>query len=135
MPQDASRADIERGITVARALGAVDVGHAVVVQQGIVLGVEAVEGTDALLRRCIDLRRDGASGVLVKLKKVGQERRVDLPAIGATTVAGLKAAGLAGVAFEAGGTLVVNRAEVIAAADAAGVFVYGLSDAELSLTD
>lgn len=131
-PTDAHRADIRRGIAVARALGAVDVGHAVVVQQGIVLGVEAVEGTDALLRRCGDLRREGAPGVLVKLKKVAQERRADLPALGPTTIEGLKAAGLAGVAFEADGTLVLGRADLVAAADAAGLFVYGLSAQELA---
>ncbi len=130
-PDDAHRSDIARGVAVARALGAVDVGHAVVVQQGIVLGVEAVEGTDALLRRCAELRREGQAGVLVKLKKVGQDRRVDLPVIGPDTIAAVRAAGLAGIAIEAGGTLVVRRAEVIAAANAAGQFVYGLSAAEL----
>ena len=96
-----------------------------------VLGVEAVEGTDALLRRCAELRREGQAGVLVKLKKVGQDRRVDLPVIGPDTIAAVRAAGLAGIAIEAGGTLVVRRAEVIAAANAAGQFVYGLSAAEL----
>ena len=130
-PDDAHRSDIARGVAVARALGAVDVGHAVVVQQGIVLGVEAVEGTDALLRRCAELRREGQAGVLVKLKKVGQDRRVDLPVIGPDTIAAVRAAGLAGIAIEAGGTLVVRRAEVITEANAAGQFVYGLSAAEL----
>lgn len=130
-PNDAHRADIARGVAVARALGAVDVGHAVVVQQGIVLGVEAVEGTDALLRRCAELRREGQAGVLVKLKKVGQDRRVDLPVIGPDTIGAMRAAGLAGIAIEAGGTLVVRRAEMVTAANAAGQFVYGLSAAEL----
>jgi DUF1009 family protein len=132
-PQESHRADIGRGIAVARAIGAVDVGHAVAVQQGIVLGVEAVEGTDALLRRCADLRREGAPGVLVKLKKLGQDRRVDLPVIGPTTIEGARAAGLAGIAIEAGGTLILRRAEVIAVANAASLFVYGLSEAELAL--
>ena len=132
VPTDAHRADIARGVAVARALGSVDVGHAVVVQQGIVLGVEAVEGTDALLRRCAELRREGQAGVLVKLKKVGQDRRVDLPVIGPDTIAAVRAAGLAGIAIEAGGTLIVRRAEVVATATDAGQFVYGLSAAELA---
>ncbi len=131
-PTDAHRADIARGVAVARALGAVDVGHAVVVQQGIVLGVEAVEGTDALLRRCAELKREGQAGVLVKLKKMGQDRRVDLPVIGPDTIAAVRAAGLAGVAIEAGGTLIVRRAEVVATATATGQFVYGLSAADLA---
>ncbi|HTZ37144.1 MAG TPA: UDP-2,3-diacylglucosamine diphosphatase LpxI, partial [Stellaceae bacterium] len=76
-PDAGAAADIARGIAVARALGALDVGQAVVVQQGLVLGVEAIEGTDALLERCARLRRDGMGGVLVKLEKPGQERRAD----------------------------------------------------------
>ena len=126
MPDDDARADIERGVAVAKALGAVDVGQSVVVQQGIVLGVEAVEGTEALLRRCAELRRAGAGGVLVKIKKPGQERRADLPTIGVQTVQDAAAAGLRGIAVEAGGTLVIDAAAVGDAADQAGLFVVGI---------
>ena len=72
---------------IARALGALDIGQAVVVQQGLVLGVEAIEGTDALIRRCAALRREGPGGVLVKVEKPGQEQRADRPTIGPQTVA------------------------------------------------
>ena len=58
-PDARARADIRRGIAVVRALGAADVGQGCVVQQGLVLGVEAIEGTDALLARCAGLRREG----------------------------------------------------------------------------
>ena len=81
-------ADIQRGIAVARALGAVDVGQGCVVQQGIVLAVEAAEGTDAMLARCAGLARPGPGGVLVKLVKPGQDRRTDLPTIGPDTIRG-----------------------------------------------
>lgn len=126
-PDEGARADIAHGLKVARGLGALDVGQSVVVQQGIVLGVEAVEGTDALLRRAGELRRAGGGGVLVKICKPGQERRVDLPTIGTQTVKSVVEAGLAGIAVEAGSTVVVDRAAVIAAADAAGVFVCGVT--------
>ncbi|MCC7047725.1 MAG: UDP-2,3-diacylglucosamine diphosphatase LpxI [Alphaproteobacteria bacterium] len=126
-PGEADWSDINRGLAVAEALGAVDVGQAVVVQQGIVLGVEAVEGTDALLRRCKELRRDGPGGVLVKTAKPGQERRIDLPTIGPRTVGGAAKAGLVGIAVEAGGALIVDRAAVGAAADEAGLFVVGVA--------
>jgi len=126
-PDDGAMSDIARGFAVAHALGEVDVGQSVVVQQGIVLGVEAVEGTDALLARCGDLRREGAGGVLVKAKKPAQERRADLPAIGVVTVRNVVAAGLRGIAVEAGNTLVIGRAEMIEAADAAGLFVIGVT--------
>ena len=93
------------GARIARAMGSLDIGQAVVVQQGLVLGVEAIEGTDALIRRCAGLRREGPGGVLIKVEKPGQEQRADRPTIGPQTVALAAEAGLRGIAVEAGATL------------------------------
>jgi hypothetical protein len=131
-PDAMAMADIRRGIVVARALGAVDVGQGCVVQQGIVLAVEAAEGTDAMLARCAELAWPGPGGVLVKLVKPGQDRRTDLPTIGPETMRAAIAAGLRGVAFEAGGTILAQRDTTIAAADAAGIFLLGLDPDALS---
>ena len=131
-PDAMAMADIRRGIVVARALGAVDVGQGCVVQQGIVLAVEAAEGTDAMLARCAELAWPGPGGVLVKLVKPGQDRRTDLPTIGPETIRAAIAAGLRGVAFEAGGTILAQRDTTIAAADAAGIFLLGLDPDALS---
>ena len=90
------------------------------------LGVEAIDGTDELIRRCARLRREGPGGVVVKLKKPGQEPRADLPTIGPSTIALAAEAGLRGVAVEAGATLVIDRDQVVAAADRAGLFVVGI---------
>jgi DUF1009 family protein len=87
---------------------------------------EAIEGTDALLARCAALRRPGPGGVLVKLKKPGQERRADLPTIGPDTVRIAAEAGLAGIAVHAGHSLIIAREQVAAAADRAGLFVIGI---------
>ena len=125
-PDPQSEADIERGLHIARAIGALDIGQAVVVQQGLVLGIEAIEGTDELLRRCAVLRREGPGGVLVKVEKPGQERRADRPTIGPRTVALAAEAGLRGIAVEAEVTIVLDREEVIHRADRAGIFVVGL---------
>jgi UDP-2,3-diacylglucosamine hydrolase len=125
-PDADARADIARGLQLARAIGALDIGQAVVVQQGLVLGVEAIEGTDALLRRVAALRRDGPGGVLVKTAKPGQENRADRPTIGPETVRLAAEAGLRGIAAEAGATLVIDRDEMIRVADAAGLFVVGV---------
>lgn len=130
VPDADALADIRRGVAVVRALGAVDVGQGCVVQQGIVLAVEAIEGTDAMLARAAGLRRPGPGGVLVKLVKPGQERRADLPTVGPATVAEAAAAGLRGIAFEAGGTLLAERAATVAAADAAGVFLMGVDPSD-----
>lgn len=119
-------ADIAHGERIARALGSLDIGQAVIIQQGLVLGVEAIEGTDALIRRCAELRREGLGGVLVKIEKPGQEQRADRPTIGPQTVACAAAAGLAGIAVEADATIIIDRDKVAAGADAAGLFVFGI---------
>jgi DUF1009 family protein len=126
-PDAEAMRDIALGIEVAERLGALDVGQAAVVQQGLVLGVEAVEGTDALIARCAGLKRAGRGGVLVKVKKPGQERRADLPTIGPHTVQVAAEAGIAGIAVQAGQCLIVERAEMVAAADRAGLFVIGVA--------
>ena len=126
VPDDTARADIARGRVVARALGQVDVGQGCIVQQGIVLAVEAIEGTDAMLGRAAGLARPGPGGVLIKLVKPGQDRRADLPTIGPDTIRAAASAGLRGIAFEAGGTLLIDRDGCIAGADAAGLFLLGI---------
>ncbi|MCC7167873.1 MAG: UDP-2,3-diacylglucosamine diphosphatase LpxI [Rhodospirillales bacterium] len=125
-PNDEAWADIRRGVAVAQGLGRLDVGQAVVVQQGLVLGVEAVEGTDALLARVAGLKREGQGGALVKLAKPQQERRADLPTIGPVTVQAARHAGLIGIAVEAGRALVIDADQVIRLADEAGLFVIGI---------
>jgi DUF1009 family protein len=130
-PDAQAMTDIDRGVQVARLLGSADVGQGCVVQQGLVLAVEAIEGTDAMLSRSAALRRDGVGGVLVKLVKPGQDKRADLPTIGPDTVRNAAAAGLRGVAFEAGATILAEREACLAAADAAGMFLLGLDPATL----
>ncbi|OYV41294.1 MAG: UDP-2,3-diacylglucosamine pyrophosphatase [Acidocella sp. 20-61-6] len=125
-PDAEALGDIARGIEVLQVIGPADIGQACVVQQGIVLAVEAVEGTDAMLARVPALARPGPAGVLVKLAKPGQERRADLPTLGAATIQHAHAAGLKGVAFEAGGTILADRSLMIEAADAAGIFLFGV---------
>lgn len=130
-PSDADLADAARAASIVAALGEVDVGQGAVVAQGICLGVETVQGTDAMLafvaRTGAPFRPDraGARGVLYKAPKPGQDWRMDLPAIGPDTMRAAAAAGLAGVAIEAGGVLILGRAETVAAADAAGLFLWG----------
>jgi UDP-2,3-diacylglucosamine hydrolase len=124
-PTAEHQSDIDVGIRVTKELGRLDIGQACVVQQGIVLGLEAVEGTDALLERCRKLRRKGRGGVLVKSCKPQQDRRLDLPAIGLRTVRRAFEAGLEGIAVEAGAAVLLDREEVAAAADKLGLFVLG----------
>jgi len=131
-PDPQAMSDIAHGYRIVKRIGDLDIGQAVVVQQGLVLGVEAIEGTYALLARVGDLRRAGPGGVLVKAKKPNQDDKVDMPSIGATTIALAHAAGLRGIAIEAGGSFVLDLAEVIARADALGLFVIGVADRDFA---
>ena len=126
-PEPADRADAARGAAILIALGPLDLGQAVVVAAGVCLGVEAIEGTDALLARVAALpeaRRPMAGGVLVKLAKPGQDRRIDLPSIGPRTVEGAVRAGLRGIVVEADAANLIERDAMIRAADAAGLFLW-----------
>ncbi|WP_417497731.1 LpxI family protein [Maricaulis sp.] len=128
-PNDNDRADIAKALLTARHMGEIDIGQAAVVAHGVVLAVEAQEGTNAMLERLTELPahlRGNAGerlGVLAKTPKPIQERRIDLPTIGVETVTRCDRAGLAGIALEAGSALIVNREAVIAALDAAGMFL------------
>lgn len=115
--------DVRIGFRAARQLGERDIGQAVVVAAGRVVAEEDRAGTDAMLRR---LAGHAQGGVLVKCAKPQQERRVDLPAIGIDTVVGIVAAGLAGIAVEAGASLILDQEDVVRAANAAGVFIAGV---------
>ena len=126
-PDAREEADISRGVAVLQALEMSDVGQAVAVQQGIVLGIEAIEGTDALIGRAGMLRRPGPGPVLVKFSKAGQELRADQPTTGPATVRECVKAGFSGIAVEAGRSLIVDRDDVVTAADRHGLFVKALS--------
>lgn len=131
-PGEQDHRDIEKALTTARAIGALDIGQGAVVVDGLVLAVEAQEGTDAMLKRCATLPEDilgteaARRGVLAKCAKPIQELRIDLPTIGLATVEGAAAAGLAGIVGEAGRMLVMDRPETVRAADRLGLFIIGV---------
>jgi DUF1009 family protein len=126
------RADIARALEVIAALGPFDVGQAAVVADNNVLAVEAAEGTDNMLLRVGELRRQQrvttpvGVGVLVKAPKPGQDRRFDLPAIGPQTIENVVRAGLAGLAVAAGSAIIADPRGTIAAADRAKIFLLGV---------
>lgn len=122
---------IRHGAAVARAIGRLDVGQAVIVQESLVLGVEGAEGTDELIRRCAAYRRKGRGSILVKLCKPQQDTALDLPTIGPDTVNLCAHAGMAGIAIEAGRSLVLDIEDTVAIADRLGLFIVALTPEEL----
>lgn len=125
-PSKLIQSDITLATRIANVIGKEDIGQAVVVHDGVVLGVEAVEGTDKLIARCGEVRKDKEGGVLVKLKKPHQDTRVDLPTIGLQTIENVHKAGLKAIAVEAGAAIIVDKDAVITRADQLNIVVMGV---------
>jgi UDP-2,3-diacylglucosamine hydrolase len=131
-PSAEALSDARLAAAMIAALSPFDVGQAAVVARGRVLAIEAAEGTDAMLARIAELRASGRlslrgrAGVLVKAPKRDQDMRLDLPAVGVKTIEGAQRAELEGVALAAGRVLIADRESFVRAADAAGLFVFGL---------
>lgn len=115
--------DIDRGVQILKTLSPLDIGQSIIVQQGLVLGIEAIEGTKTLIQRCALLKREGSGGVLVKMAKTGQNKKIDLPTIGPETIEDLKKAGFVGIAAEANATQVIDYEQTIKLADEMGLFI------------
>ena len=119
--------DIEIGQNALLVMSDLDIGQSIVVQQKQIVGVEAIEGTDNLIKRCQDLQfRQGNKMILVKMKKHNQSTKIDLPALGVETIKNLANCGFAGVAVQANYCLIINQKEVIKLADEFGLFIIGI---------
>jgi DUF1009 family protein len=132
MVSSVDEADAERAATIVAALGAVDVGQGAVVAGGLCLAVESLPGTDAMLGFAATHHtlKNGARGVFYKAPKPDQDLRIDLPAIGVETVRNAAAAGLSGIAWQAGGVMLLDRAAVVQAAETAGIFLWSRSGSQ-----
>lgn len=124
-PDAQSQEDAQFAARLLRDLSRYDIGQAVMVHQSQVLGIEAVEGTTALIARCGQYQTEHG-GILVKTPKQGQERRVDLPAAGVETIRQLAAGGFHGLYLGANETLMLGREAMVAAADHHGLFIVGM---------
>ena len=123
-PTAAEWQDLKFGFKIAKAIGKLDIGQTVVVKNGVVLAVEAIEGTDRAIRRAGEIGR--ANVVVVKTAKPGQDLRFDLPCVGVGTIDSIKAAGSGVLGVEAGKTILLSGENFIPAADRAGIAVVGL---------
>lgn len=128
-PSRQLKGDITKGWRLAKACGELDIGQAVIIERGQILGVEGVEGTDKLIARCAAYpQHEQGQGVLVKALKPIQDARVDLPTVGVATIEGLKDAGFAGIAVEAGASLLLDKEAIIKRADELGIFILGVRE-------
>ena len=118
--------DIKKGKEILNVLSKHDVGQSIIIQQGDVIGIEALEGTDELIRRCSRLFKDGTKPTLIKLIKKNQEIKADLPTIGPKTIHLCKKFSLGGIAYSAGNTLFIDSLAVIKDIDKNKMFLYGM---------
>ena len=121
VPTEAERRDIAYGLEVARELGRLDIGQTVVVKDMAVMALEAIEGTDACIKRGCELARQDA--VVVKVEKLKQDNRFDVPTVGLNTIEVMVQGGAKVLALEAGKTLLVDREKVIQLADEHGIAI------------
>ena len=125
VPSDRHWEDIRFGIQVAKEIGRLGIGQTVVVKNGMVIAVEAVEGTDEAIKRSGTLARTGC--VVIKVSKPKQDLRFDVPAVGVETIKILRQAGAVALALEAGKTLLLEKDALLAEADAGGIAVVGVA--------
>ena len=121
--------DIEIGKNSLKITSNLDLGQSIIVQQKVILAIEGLEGTDELIKRSKKLQFDsGSKAILIKMKKSGQNRKVDLPAFGLETIKNLVKNNFAGAAFEAGSCMIINKKEVIKYANKYGIFILGVEN-------
>lgn len=119
--------DINLGIDVLKKLSKYDIGQSIVIQNGMVLGIEGPEGTKELIKRCGRLKQnDRRKPILIKIKKLNQTRKADLPSIGEDTIQQLIDAGFSGLAVDADNTLVIEKFKMIKLADKNNIFIIGV---------
>jgi hypothetical protein len=122
-PGRAARADIAYGVRIARTLGALDLGQTVVVKERAAVALEAMEGTDEVIRRAGRIAGPGAT--VVKLAKPRQDLRFDVPVVGPGTLVAMAEAQATTLALEAGRTLLLDRPGFLELAERQGVAVWG----------
>ena len=125
-PNDMHMSDIRRGVEILEATSVLDIGQGAIIQEGLVLAIEAIEGTDEMIKRTNNIVRDGNSPVLVKMIKKNQNRNADLPTIGVDTIKNLHAIGAGGIAISSDGIIIINKKSVIETANKLGLFIIGV---------
>jgi len=125
-PNQQNNEDISTGYRIAKIIGANDIGQSIIIENGLVIAVEASEGTDRMIKRSLNLKKEKKAGVLIKVIKPMQDKRIDRPVIGIDTIKAVKKAGLDGIALESNEILILNYSDVILYADEEGLFVEGI---------
>lgn len=123
-PDEIDMHDIVKGVSILNTLSSFDIGQSVIIENGLVIGIECVEGTDRLIQRSKDIKKTNNRGVLVKTAKINQDMRVDVPTVGLNTIKNAYLAGLNGVAVEKNRCIILNKKEIECFANEHDMFFY-----------
>ena len=122
-PTKKAKDNLKKALSIFKSFGEIDVGQSMIIQNQIVLGLEAVEGTDNLMIRCKEYKKSGDRGVLVKFSKYNQSNILDIPTIGENTIKLLKDCDYEGLYLENNKCLIINKEKTIALADQYKIFI------------
>jgi len=132
-PNNDDLENIKIATNAIKTMSYLDIGQSVIMAQKQIIAVEALEGTDNLIKRCGELNTEfKKDAILVKLKKTGQTKKADLPVIGLDTIKNCHDSGIKGIAIESGATLIINKEQVIKAADELGLFIISIKRPKIS---
>ncbi len=123
MPSRKAKENLKKALLIFKSFGEIDVGQSMIIQNQIVLGLEAVEGTDGLMIRCKDYKKSGDKGILVKFSKYNQSNLLDIPTIGVNTIKLLKDCDYEGVYLEKDSCLIIDQKKTLNLADQYKVFI------------
>ena len=123
MPSKQANKNLLKAKSIYNYFKNADVGQSIIIQNQLVLGIEAIEGTDSLIKRCFDYKRKGDKGILFKFNKKDQSNIIDIPTIGLDTLKNIKDYDYEGIYLEKGKCIIMEKKEVIKFANKNGIFI------------
>lgn len=122
-PSRMAKKNLNKALTIFKSYGKLDIGQSMIVQNQIIIGLEAIEGTDNLISRCKHLKKTGDKGILVKLAKYNQSKILDIPTIGEKTIKLLKANEYEGIYLEKNNCLIIDKLKTVELANKNNIFI------------
>jgi len=123
LPSKYAKNNLNKAIKIYKYFSKIDVGQSLIIQNQLVLGLEAIEGTDNLIKRCSNYKRRGDKGILLKFSKKKQSNLIDIPSIGLETIKNIKKFDFEGIYLEKSKCLIIDKDKVIEYANNNNIFI------------
>ena len=122
-PSKAAKSNSKKGLRIFELIGRADISQSIIIQNNIILGIEAAEGTDELIKRCYKYKKKGDKGILLKLSKYNQDSNIDIPVVGLETVKNLNEYDYDGIFLERNKCIIIDKEEVIKFCNSQHIFI------------